>query len=150
MRLEGGCKRGGRIRVAECLRQIVPNRWASSRKRSFTKCLSFFLSKLTVFTGSIAVPLAVVKTNTVIPFVELKKNTHCGFHRLYLCRRSSFPTSASQPQRTADHTAAWRQTQQCSLGSNEVRSCYICAYISGVALFAWLGWVGVLAVEQLY
>jgi len=71
--LEGGFKRGGRIRVAECLRQIVPNRWASSRKRSFTKCLSFFLSKLTVFTGSIAVPLAVVKTNTVIPFVELKK-----------------------------------------------------------------------------
>ena len=24
--LEGGFKRGGRIRVAECLRQIVPNR----------------------------------------------------------------------------------------------------------------------------
>ena len=25
----GSFKRGGRIRVAECLRQIVPNRWAS-------------------------------------------------------------------------------------------------------------------------
>ena len=31
VRLEGGFKRGGRIRVAECLRQIVPNRWASGR-----------------------------------------------------------------------------------------------------------------------
>ena len=30
--LEGGFKRGGRIRVAECLRQIVPNRWACIRK----------------------------------------------------------------------------------------------------------------------
>ena len=38
VRLEGGFKRGGRIRVAECLRQIVPDRWASIRKRSFTKC----------------------------------------------------------------------------------------------------------------
>ena len=24
--------------MAECLRQIVPDRWASIRKRSFTKC----------------------------------------------------------------------------------------------------------------
>ena len=32
VRLEGGFKRGGRIRVAECLRQIVPDRWASIRK----------------------------------------------------------------------------------------------------------------------
>ena len=31
--LEGGFERGGRIRVAECLRQIVPDRWASIRKR---------------------------------------------------------------------------------------------------------------------
>ena len=37
VRLEGGFKRGGRMRVAECLRQIVPNRWASVRKRSFAK-----------------------------------------------------------------------------------------------------------------
>ena len=36
VRLEGGFKRGGRIRVAECLRKIVPDRWASVRKRSFT------------------------------------------------------------------------------------------------------------------
>ena len=28
---------GGRIRVAECLRQTVPNSWASVRKRSFTQ-----------------------------------------------------------------------------------------------------------------
>ena len=35
VRLEGGFERGGRIRVAECLRQIVPGRWASIRKRSF-------------------------------------------------------------------------------------------------------------------
>ena len=39
MLLEGGFKRGGRIRVAERLRQIVPNRWATVRKRSFTKCV---------------------------------------------------------------------------------------------------------------
>ena len=32
VRLEGGFERGGRIRVAECWRQIVPNRWASIRK----------------------------------------------------------------------------------------------------------------------
>ena len=38
VRLEGGFERGGRIRVAECLRQIVPDRWDSIRKRSFTKC----------------------------------------------------------------------------------------------------------------
>ena len=37
MRLKGGFERGGRIRVVECLRQIVPDRWASIRKRSFTK-----------------------------------------------------------------------------------------------------------------
>ena len=35
MRLEGGFERGGRIRVAECLRQIVPDRWASIRKKVF-------------------------------------------------------------------------------------------------------------------
>ena len=35
VRLEGDFKSGGRIRVDECLRQIVPNRWASVRKRSF-------------------------------------------------------------------------------------------------------------------
>ena len=28
----------GRIRAAECLGQIVPDRWVSIRKRSFTKC----------------------------------------------------------------------------------------------------------------
>ena len=38
VRLEGGFEGGGKIRVAECLRQIVPDRWASIRKRSFTKC----------------------------------------------------------------------------------------------------------------
>ena len=42
MRLEGGFERGGRIRVAECLRQIVPDRWASIRKRSFTKCFCVY------------------------------------------------------------------------------------------------------------
>ena len=42
VRLEGGFKRGGRIRVAECLRQIVQNRWASIRKRSFTKCFRVY------------------------------------------------------------------------------------------------------------
>ena len=42
VRLEGGFKREGRIRVAECLRQIVPDRWASIRKRSFTKCFCVY------------------------------------------------------------------------------------------------------------
>ena len=42
VRLEGGFKRGGRIRVAECLRQIVPDRWASIRKRSFAKCFCVY------------------------------------------------------------------------------------------------------------
>ena len=37
VRPEGSFERGGRIRVAECLRQIVSNRRASVRKRSFTK-----------------------------------------------------------------------------------------------------------------
>ena len=37
VRLECGFKRGGRIRVAKCLRQIIPDRWACVRKRSFTK-----------------------------------------------------------------------------------------------------------------
>ena len=37
VRLEGGFKRGGRLKVAEFFMQIVPNRWASIRKRSFTK-----------------------------------------------------------------------------------------------------------------
>ena len=40
--LVGGFKRGSRIRVAECLRQIVPNRWASIRKMSFTKCFCVY------------------------------------------------------------------------------------------------------------
>ena len=42
VRLEGGFKRGGRIRVAECLRQIVQDRWASIRKISFTKCFCVY------------------------------------------------------------------------------------------------------------
>ena len=37
VRLEGGFERGGRIRVAECLRQTVPDRWSS---RSEEKDLS--------------------------------------------------------------------------------------------------------------
>ena len=41
MRLEGGFRRGDRIRVAECSRQIVPNRWVSVRKRSVTKRFLF-------------------------------------------------------------------------------------------------------------
>ena len=41
--LEGGFKTGSRIRVAECLRQIAPNRWASVRKGFFTKCLCLVL-----------------------------------------------------------------------------------------------------------
>ena len=28
--------------MAECLRQIVPDRWASIRKRSFTKCFCVY------------------------------------------------------------------------------------------------------------
>ena len=32
VRLEGGFKRGGRIRVAKCLRQVIPNKWPSVRK----------------------------------------------------------------------------------------------------------------------
>ena len=42
VRLEGGFERGGRIRAAECLRQIVPDRWASIRKISFTKCFCVY------------------------------------------------------------------------------------------------------------
>ena len=40
--LEGGFEREGRIRVVECLRQIVPDSWASIRKRSFTKCFCVY------------------------------------------------------------------------------------------------------------
>ena len=42
VRLEVGFEREGRIRVAECLRQIVPDRRASIRKRSFTKCFCVY------------------------------------------------------------------------------------------------------------
>ena len=42
VRLEGGFERGGRIRVAECLRQTVPDTWASIRKRSSTKCFCVY------------------------------------------------------------------------------------------------------------
>ena len=42
VRLECGFERGGRIRMAECLRQIVPDRWASIRKRSVTKCFCVY------------------------------------------------------------------------------------------------------------
>ena len=38
MRLAGSFKRGRRLRVAKCLRQIVPNRRAGISKSSFTKC----------------------------------------------------------------------------------------------------------------
>ena len=43
MCLEGGFKRGGRIRVAECLRQIAPNRWPRVRQGFFAKCLCLVL-----------------------------------------------------------------------------------------------------------
>ena len=39
VRLEGGLKIGGRIRVAECLWQTVSNSWASVKIRSFTQCV---------------------------------------------------------------------------------------------------------------
>ena len=29
--------------MAECLRQIVPDRWAGLRKRSFTKCFCVYM-----------------------------------------------------------------------------------------------------------
>ena len=40
--LEGGFERAGRIRVVVCLRQIVPDGWASVRKRSFAKCFCVY------------------------------------------------------------------------------------------------------------
>ena len=43
VRLEGRFKRGGRIRVVECLSQTVPNRWASVRNQSFTKCFCVYM-----------------------------------------------------------------------------------------------------------
>jgi len=42
VRLEGGFERGGKIRVVECLRQIIPDRWANIRKRSFIKCFCVY------------------------------------------------------------------------------------------------------------
>ena len=45
--LEGGFKRGGRIRVAGCLRQIVPNRWASVRKKDISPNVSVFTRGVT-------------------------------------------------------------------------------------------------------
>ena len=42
VRLEGGFERGDRIRVAECLMQIVPDRYASIRRRSFAKCFCVY------------------------------------------------------------------------------------------------------------
>ena len=41
--LEGSFERGGRIKVVECLRQIVPDIWASVRKRCFTKYTVYFI-----------------------------------------------------------------------------------------------------------
>ena len=35
--LEGSSERGRKLRVAECLKQTVPNRWASVRKWSFSR-----------------------------------------------------------------------------------------------------------------
>ena len=46
VRLEGSFERGGRIRVAESLRQIVPDRWASISKRSFTKWSCVYILSL--------------------------------------------------------------------------------------------------------
>ena len=61
--LEGGFERGGRIRVVECLRQIVPERWASIRKRSFTKCFC-------VYTG--ADKGSCVRCRSIIVLLEYK------------------------------------------------------------------------------
>ena len=41
VRLEGGFKRD-KIRTAECLRQTVPNRWASVKQRCFAKCFGVY------------------------------------------------------------------------------------------------------------
>ena len=41
--LEGGLERGRRIRMEECLRQTVPNRWARVRKQSLTKCFCVYM-----------------------------------------------------------------------------------------------------------
>ena len=38
----GGGGGGGGVRVAECLRQVVPNRWGRVRKRSFTYCFCIY------------------------------------------------------------------------------------------------------------
>ena len=47
MRLEGGFKRGGRIRVAECLRQSVPDRWASIKKKDLSPNVFVFTRGVT-------------------------------------------------------------------------------------------------------
>ena len=41
--LEGVLERGRRIRMEECLRQTVPDRWARVRKRSLTKCFCVYM-----------------------------------------------------------------------------------------------------------
>ena len=45
--LEGGFKRGGSIRVAECSRQIVPDRWASIRKKDLSPNVFVFTRGVT-------------------------------------------------------------------------------------------------------
>ena len=47
VRLEGGFKTGGRIRVVECLRQIVPDRWASIKKKDLSPNVFVFTRGVT-------------------------------------------------------------------------------------------------------
>ena len=63
VRLEGGFERGGRIRVAECLRQIVPDRWASIRKRSFTKCFLCLHGRLQRFVCQMQIVIVLLEYN---------------------------------------------------------------------------------------
>ena len=69
VRLEGGFERGGRITVEECLRQIVPDRWASIRKA---------LSPKIRHISSIRHLLTTQAAQTLVCFLVLSRLDYCN------------------------------------------------------------------------
>ena len=106
--LQGGFKRGGRI----SLRQIVPDRWASIRKRSFTKCFCVYTGGWLRF---------VCQMQIVIVLLEYKvegdrTDTDRLFLILYVFGRSaqSFTVICCiLPQVTYTHPASFCQNHDC-------------------------------------
>ena len=121
-RLEGGFERGGRIRAAECWRLIVPDRWASIRKRSFTKCFHQV---------SVWKPLCDYDAYEQSGFAR----THTHAHPLACTHIWAFALSYIQCTHTHTHTHEHIRTGRCARTILETLICIWLSWANSIIFF---------------